>query len=136
MYSYNLKEIKTVSIAERDSIRKMKFGDSPHFAIIYVYRLRNYSGSAVSYDLHIGDTVICRVKNNTKYEIKVFKEGEIELWGRTETRASMTIDVKFGQEYYLKCGVKMGLAIGRPEFNLIDKSQGKPEYESMKGRTQ
>jgi hypothetical protein len=104
------------------------------FATLHVYRPRNFVGSAISYNLHAGDSEICKVKNNSKYTIHLFKEGELELWAKTEKRESVNIDVKFGKEYYLKCGLKEGIIEGRPVLELVIPEQGELDFANVKGR--
>ena len=121
-------EPNPTQLAIQDSITKLKFSESSDFAILYVYRPKNFVGSLIGYDMHIGDAVICRAANNTGYEIKLYKEGQTEVWAKTESREAVTIDVKFGEEYFLRCGVTVGAFVGRPEFYLVNKVQGRSEF--------
>jgi len=104
--------------------------DKP-FATIFIYRPRNFTGAAISYNIRLNDSVICRIKNNTKYEIKVYKEGPAEISAETEQKRKVNINVKFGEQYYLKCGITMGVMVGRPEINLIYPEQGRLDYENL-----
>lgn len=108
--------------------------DKTKYATIYIYRPRNYVGSIINYNIHLNDTVVCRIKNNTKYAIKVFKEGPSDLWAETEQKRKVHLDIKFGQSYYLKCGVTMGLFAGRPDLTLIYPEQGKLDYNNLDAR--
>lgn len=100
-------------------------------AIFYVYR-PSASGFLVSYDLHLGDTTICRVKNNYRTKIKIYKDGLNSIWAKTESKAEIPINVKIGKEYYVRCGISMGAFVGRPSIELVDKSIGENEYHSIK----
>ena len=101
------------------------------YATVYVYRLKNYTGSLISYNIHLNDSVLCRIKNNTKYAIKVYKEGPGELWAETEQKRKVKVDIKFGQSYYLRCGVSMGVFAGRPDLTLVYPEQGKLDYDNL-----
>lgn len=103
------------------------------YAILHVYRYSG-AGAFVGYDLFLGDTVICRVKNNFKTTIKVKKDGLNTLWARTEAKSEVPIDIKIGKEYYLRCGITMGLMVGRPSLELVDRKTGKAEFESFKAK--
>lgn len=46
----------------------------------------------------------------------------------------MPIDVEMGREYYLRCSMEMGVAVGRPKLQLVDAMQGKSEYNSIKSK--
>ena len=120
----------------QDSITKFKFKGSPTFAILYVYRPGNMLGSALGYDIFLNDSIICRAKNNSKYEINVYKEGKMEIGVKRESRQIKTFDIKLGEEYFFKCEiVPYSKRDGtKPDFNLIDKSRGRIEYEAIKER--
>ncbi len=103
------------------------------YAILNVYRYRG-TGSLVSYDLHLGDSVICRVKNKFKTTIHIKKDGLNSLWAKTEAKSEVPIDVKMGKTYYLRCGINMGVFVGHPKIELIDPKTGKSEFESFKAK--
>ena len=103
------------------------------YAILNVYRFGG-AGSLVSYDLHLGDSVICRVSNNYKTTIRVKKDGLNSLWARTESKAEVPINVKMGKVYYLRCGLTMGVFVGHPKLDLIDRNTGKSEFESFQAK--
>ena len=90
----------------------------------------------VGYDLHLGDSTICRVKNNFKTTLHIKKEGLNTLWAKTEAKSEVSIDVKMGKTYYLRCGITMGAFVGRPKLALIDSKTGRPEFQSFKAKNQ
>ena len=102
-----------------------------NFAILNVYRHRG-PGTLVNYDLHLGDSTICRVSNNFKATIKVQKEGLNTLWAKTESKAELPIDIEMGHTYYLRCGIRMGFLVGKPSIQLVDYKSGKIEFDSIK----
>ena len=51
-----------------------------------------------------------------KYKIKDF--GKHKFWGKTESQDSVVINIEKGQEYFVRCGIKMGVAVGKPEMHL------------------
>jgi hypothetical protein len=113
--------------------------DTSKYALLFVYRNKNFSGSIVGYDLKINnscfkDYCIGRVKNNSKFVVKLYQEEKTEIFATTATKRNVYINVKYGQKYYLKCGVTMGLVVGRPELNLVYPEQGELDFENVKGR--
>ena len=101
------------------------------YALLHVYR-RNGTGFLVNFDLHLGDSVICRVSNKWKTTLHISKDGLNSLWARTESKVEVPVNIKFGKEYYLRCGVTMGAFVGRPKLELVDNQTGKAEFESVK----
>jgi hypothetical protein len=100
------------------------------YAIINVYRSGG-SGALVSYDLYLGELKICRVKNNFCESIKIYKDGLNSLWAKTEAKAEIPINVEFGKIYYVRCGIKTGVLLGRPSIEMADNKTGKAEFNSI-----
>lgn len=103
-------------------------------AIFYVYRPSG-AGLLLNYDLYLGDTVICRVTNNHKEKVRIYKDGLNSIWAKTEAKTEIPVDVELGREYYVRCGVEMGFMVGRPSIELVDASIGEGEYHSIKNKS-
>jgi hypothetical protein len=101
------------------------------YALIHFYRYSGV-GALVSYDIHLGDTVLCRASNNWKKTVKVRKEGYNTVWAKTETKIEIPVNIKMGQEYYIRCGISMGVMVGHPVLTLVDNNSGRLEYQSIK----
>ncbi len=123
--------IKTQDTAKINKPESTGLTDERQFATIYIYRPRNFTGSAISYNIYLNDSLVCHIKNNTKYAIRVYKEGSVELSAKTEQKRKVNLNLKFGGEYYLKCGVTMGVLVGRPDLNLIFPEQGRLDFENL-----
>jgi len=46
----------------------------------------------------------------------------------------LPFDVVFGKEYFLRCSVKMGVFVGRPEIEFVSFQNGKSEFESFEAK--
>ncbi|HXS36680.1 MAG TPA: hypothetical protein VN721_08270 [Flavipsychrobacter sp.] len=103
--------------------------DTAQYASLYIYAPEGSITS--SYKLHMNDSVIYKVKDGTKHLVKLYTEGKIKLWSKTESEKSVTFNVKYGNEYYLKCGTEQGNAIAVPTLKIVDKSTGAAEYEKI-----
>lgn len=101
------------------------------YALLHVYR-HSGAGALVGYDLYLGDTVICRVSNNWKKTIKIKKDGLNTLWAKTEVKKEIPVNIKFGNEYYIRCSVTMGAFVGQPKIEIVDNQTGKAEYQSIR----
>ena len=132
LYRQHLTNIDNRLKAIKDSLHIIKFGSgNPTYAILYVYRPSG-EGYLIGYDVVLNDKVICRAKDNSCYELKLYQEGSANIIAQTESPAFARIDVKFGEEYYLKCSVKTGIAIAGPVLELMPNWQGHAEYEQLK----
>jgi hypothetical protein len=113
-------------ISEKDSLLA-----NADYALLHVYRFSG-AGALVGFDLYLGDSVICRVKNNWKKTIRIRKDGLNTLWARTEVKEELPINIKIGKEYYIRCGITMGALVGRPSIQLVSKDTGESEYRAIK----
>ena len=102
------------------------------YAILHIYRPGRAAGAIIGYNVHLGEEQICRVTNNSKTTIQVRSFGQNTLWARTESRAEVQLNIEPGREYYIRCGVRFGVAVGRPSLELVDGKVGKTEISSIK----
>lgn len=101
-------------------------------ALIHIYRPGSMMGMAISYNLHLDDEVVFRVKNKSKMTVRVTGEGLKMLWAKTETREELPVDIELGKEYYVRCGIGMGAFVGRPKLEIVDAQVGKSEFGKIK----
>jgi len=106
--------------------------DTSHFALVYVYMLPNKQDIYGNYMVHSDVGNIGRVSDNTKYVLKVYKEGKLRLWAFTEKKGELYLDIHSGQSYYIKCLAKPGSVTGVPGFELMPIEKGELEYNSIK----
>ena len=100
------------------------------YAVINVYRPSG-AGFLVGYNLYLGDSIICRVKDDFCRSIKIYKDGYNTLWAKTEAKAEIPIKVEFGKTYYVRCGIDMGAFVGRPNLEIVDFNTGKAEFNAI-----
>ena len=104
-----------------------------NYALLYIYRLPDTLAFVTSYKLHMdNDSVICTVKSKSWDSVKIYKEGQVTLWGKTEKREELKLDVKSGQSYYIRCGLIKGQIRMVPVIELVDKTSGETEFEKLK----
>lgn len=121
-----------IGLLEKLDIGKSQNPDliNADYALLHVYRYKGM-GAFVSYNLNLGDSTLCRVKNNFSTTIKIKKEGLNNLNARTEASVELPFDVTFGKEYYLRCAIQPGLVVGRPLMELVPANIGKAEMYSF-----
>ena len=88
----------------------------------------------VSYDLYLGDSIICRVSNNFCESIKIDKRGMNTLWAKTESKEEVPINIEFGKVYYVRCSIGVGVLVGRPRIEIVDSANGKREFETIQNK--
>jgi hypothetical protein len=104
------------------------------YALVHIYRPGG-AGALVGYDVYLGNEVICRAKNKWKTTIQVRTFGRNTVWASTESKTELPVNFEPGREYYIRCGMKMGVMVGRPALTLVDRNTGKAEFEAIKTKT-
>jgi uncharacterized protein YndB with AHSA1/START domain len=89
------------------------------YAVLHLSRPKKLVGAMISYDVNLDDTVVYRAKNDSKTSIKIIREGKHVLSAKTESRATLPINVIFGEEYYVQCSLGMGFFVGHPKLELV-----------------
>lgn len=102
------------------------------YALLYIYRPKKAVGSLLSYNVHLGNEVLYNVSNNSKTTIRIIDFEQNTVWAKTESKSEVYVNFKPGHEYYIRCGMKMGVIQGRPTLKLMDESTGKKEFDKIK----
>lgn len=100
-------------------------------SLIYVYRPSGFFGGGVHYDVYAGQEKVCNLVQGG-YCQYFGAPGEIEIWGKTESKGAVTVDTKAGETTFVKAGVGMGFFVGRPNFTVVDATLGGSEIKDCK----
>lgn len=118
--------------AKGPAFSKIAMADIPAGkGLIYVYRPSGFVGAAVSYDVWAGKEKLGYLVQGG-YFTYLASPGELELTAKTEARASLTLDVRAGQEHYVRGSVGVGAFIGRPKLEVVDMETGSREIKDCK----
>ncbi len=100
----------------------------PH-ATLFIYRLKDTIALGGSYYIRMNsDSIICETKSRSGDSLNIYKEGPFILWAKKGGHCELKMDVKFGETYYVRCGlIKDGLKLV-PVITLMDKATGAAEY--------
>ncbi|WP_333862674.1 hypothetical protein [Chitinophaga sp.] len=118
--------------AASDSAMRALVPDTASYALLCVYRPNSGLGVVVQYNLHVNDSMVCRVKNGGSYQVKIYTPGQARLWARTEKRTEIMVDFQPGKAYFLRCAVGVGALVGRPVFEIMDDYTGVMEFKEVK----
>ena len=100
-------------------------------ALVYIYRKPSFAGGGVYFDIHDGDQVVTTLRNGGYFPY-IRDSGEVELWAKTESRSSVTLDLKPGDIQYVKGEVGIGFLVGRPTLSVVDGATGAEEIKECK----
>jgi hypothetical protein len=86
--------------------------------LIYFYRPSSFFFAGAFYDIKYDDNVITTLYNGGYYPY-FSTPGEKEFWAKTESKSSITLDVKAGQTYYVKGEIGPGFLLNRPHLMVV-----------------
>ena len=101
-------------------------------AVIYIYRSPSFVGGAVSYDVHDGENGVVTSLPNGGYYPYIRSPGEVEIWAKTESKSSVTLDLKAGDVKYVKGTLGVGVLVGRPHLSVVSDEVGQSEIKECK----
>ena len=99
--------------------------------LVYIYRPSSFIGGGVSYDVKVGETAVTTLYNGGYYPY-LSSTGEVEFWAKTESKSSVTLDVRAGQTYYIKGTVGVGIFVGRPHLMIVGADVAEKEIVKCK----
>ena len=121
------------SLFKHLALKNIQFKKEGAYATLYIYRLPDTVMLAASYSIHLNDdSVICTVRSKSRDSVNIYKEGPQILWAKTEQREELKLNIKFGEVYYIRCGLKDGQFRKMPVMELIDEKTGRSEYAKGK----
>ena len=104
-------------------------------ALVYIYRPQKFMGGGVYFDVHAGNRhahqEIVTLKNGGYFPY-ITDPGEMELWAKTESTSSVTLDLNAGDTSYVRGSVGVGAFIGRPKLTIVDNAVGAAEVRECK----
>lgn len=127
----DLKVLEASLQRQRQEADKSRLPAGTPYALLYVYRPSAFGAEAVSYDLHLNDSVVYRARYDTRTVIRLSKPGPVILWTKA-TSPRLTLEVEPGKEYFVRCGVATGGFSPQPVIGFVSTRQGRLEYEQVR----
>lgn len=90
---------------------------------LILYRDIQIQGNKLYYPVELNGQKIANAKGGT-YFVKDLQPGAYRISAKTEVEAYVDINILAHDTVYIRCGVNMGMWIGRPDIVLVDKNFG------------
>lgn len=119
------KPVELVSTAANGSASDATPAVAP-VGLLHVYRHRRYVGSALAPSIFVDDKQVARVGNGRRFTAKLTPG--IHGIRSDDKSSAVSLDVKPGQEYYVRVDEEPGAWKGHGKLTLLQAEQGKPEY--------
>ncbi|ANE49640.1 hypothetical protein [Flavisolibacter tropicus] len=114
-----------------NAVRKARFSDTSTYALLYIYRPKRNICFLADYTVYGNDMPMFVSKNNSRYILKIYKEGPLKLKAKGGLKDdNLEINIRFGQKYYLGALIKFG-GYCTPLLTLEKEETGKLEFDNI-----
>ena len=100
-------------------------------SLLYVYRGSGFIGGGAYYNVHLktsnSDIVMGELRNGGYLETTLEPNQEVEIWAKTEAKASLLLTPAPNETYCVRGGVGIGFFVGRPKLELVSLATCKEE---------
>jgi hypothetical protein len=101
-------------------------------AYLYAFRPGKFAESLDSYTLNLNGTPICEMANKAAYVIRLSREGPTTFVAKVRGQeTSITLDIKAGDKYYLRCELPWSLA-PKPRLTEVKKEEAESYFDHVK----
>jgi hypothetical protein len=131
------------------SIREISYEKyDTDYAILNIYDIGKFYGSelgSVTYELHLNDSLITTISENSPQSINLNVTGEHKLVAKRGNKVrELPIKIENGRDYYVRCGIEVFTVTyysvvvvkGSPKVHLVVPEQGKLEFQAALERAQ
>ena len=103
---------------------------NPAKATVYVYRYKQFVGSALAPSVYCDESQLARMDNGRYFAAKV--DPGKHTFRSNDPQSGLELDVKAGQEYFLRVEIAAGVMKGHGRLVLMSPEQGSYELKSKK----
>lgn len=113
---------------------KSRLSEDADYSVIYFYRPVTGYNLSSRYEIQMNQepSSLGKLSSGDRFYFKTKKFGKTKFWIKKNEAFPIEIDVKRGQEYFVKCAVNLELIINELEIKLMETHFGKKEYELIK----
>ena len=99
-------------------------------ASVYVYRYKQFVGSALSPSVYCNDNELARMDNGRFFVAKLTPGKHV--FRSNDKQAGVEVDLKGGQDYYIRVELATGFMKGHGRLLLVAPEQGSYEIKKLK----
>jgi hypothetical protein len=102
----------------------------PAKATVYVYRYKQFVGSALAPSVYCDEAQLARMDNGRYFAAKI--DPGKHTFRSNDPQSGLELDVKAGQEYFVRVEIAAGMMKGHGRLILMSPEQGSYELKSKK----
>ncbi len=97
---------------------------------VYVYRYKQFVGSALAPSVYCDDAQLARMENGRYFSVRL--DPGMHTLRSNDTQSGIQLEVKPGQEYFIRVEIAAGMMKGHGRLILTPQEQGRYELQSSK----
>ena|SRR5436189_3054039 len=98
--------------------------------IVNVYRYKQWAGSALEPPILVDDVKLAQMDNGAWFKVKL--DAGKHTFQSNDKQAGIMLDLKTGEEYYIRLEIAEGVWKGKGRLVLVPKEQGAFEIQKLK----
>jgi len=102
----------------------------PAKATVYVYRYKQFVGSALAPSVYCDETQLARMENGRYFAAKI--DPGKHTFRSNDPQSGLELEAKAGQEYFVRVEIAAGVMKGHGRLILMSPEQGSYELKSKK----
>ena len=123
-------EKKTAAAQEPAAAEKKTSEAAPDGkSIVYVYRYKQFAGSALEPSVYCDNVELARMDNGRYFIVKL--DPGKHTFRSNDKQAGMEIDLKAGEDYYIRVEIVAGFMKGHGRLVMMQKEQGTYEIKKL-----
>ena len=91
------------------------------------------AGALIGCSVHEGEQVVSKLPMS-RYFVQAFEPGAHTFTVASEAKDTLRLEVEEGETYYVRCSIKMGIMIGRPNLSPSTKDEFEKRVAKLKRR--
>jgi Protein of unknown function (DUF2846) len=99
-------------------------------ATVYVYRYKQFTGSALAPSVYCDETQLAKMENGRYFTVRM--DPGKHVFYSNDKQAGIELDLKSGQQYFIRVEIATGFMKGHGRLILVAPEQGGYEMKSSK----
>lgn len=117
-----------MGLAQSTAEKKTDEGETK--ATVYVYRYKQFAGSGLVPSVYCDEKELARMDNGRYFGVRL--EAGKHVFRSNDKQAGIELQVKGGEEYYIRVEIVPGFMKGHGRLILMQKEQGTYELKKLK----
>ena len=122
--------LSLIALAQNPASNNEATDKSDSKATVYVYRYKQFVGSALAPSVYCDDAQLAKMENGRYFTVRI-PPGK-HTFHSNDKQSGIELDLQAGQQYFIRLEIAAGMMKGHGRLLLVAPEQGKYELSSSK----